>query len=390
MQLLLHLCSAVGLLLASTSAFQAVPQRYLTNAAANPWRILPLHEPHGNAVQRRSSSTTRLYVFERMSEGCIAAVVAAQEQAAKLQLPEAGPEVMMAGCIAEPETKALRRTLQTYGLNWRTAQRTLASMYNNDDNGGDGGAGWLSGFRAAKQDDDRPFSKELKQTFNRAGRLADQMSSAQITADHVFLALLEYQETKEGKTAAIIENDICMAGGWAVLVKMNTFDVEKVAAVDMCQTLLNHMLDNVGSATNERELVTGIGASGETPTLAECGIDLTQQARDGLLDPVFGREKEIRACLRTLIRRRKNNVCLTGEPGVGKVSKQAGVAPPFLIHSCLFLRAFSSCLGFLLDCHCRRCGAGTGGRRKMPRAPQRSSRGQSRIVHSGSRYEIPG
>ena len=171
-----------------------------------------MHVPsyRGNAANMRHSSTpaTRLYVFERMSEGCIAAVVAAQEQAAKLQLPEAGPEVMMAGCIAEPETKALRRTLQTYGLNWRTAQRTLASMYNNDDGSSDGGAGWLSGFRAAKQDDDRPFSKELKQTFNRAGRLADQMSSAQITADHVFLALLEYQETKDGKTAAIIENDI--------------------------------------------------------------------------------------------------------------------------------------------------------------------------------------
>ena len=278
--------------------------------------------------------STRLFVFERMSEGCIAAVVAAQEQASKFQLAEVGTEVMMAGCINQPDTKALQRTLQKYSLTWRQAQRTLAEMYNDASDGANSQAGWLSGFRAAKDDDDRPFAKDLKQAFTRAGRLADQMSSAQITTDHIFLALLEYQETANGKTAAVIENDFCKAGGWAVLVKMNTFDTEQVAAVDVCQSLLDNMLDNAGSSADQRELVTGTGGSGKTPTLAECGIDLTQQARDGLLDPVFGRDKEIRSCLRTLIRRRKNNVCLIGEPGVGKVSH---VAP----HCASELRCFT-------------------------------------------------
>ena len=277
-----------------------------------------LSTPILSTTPRRTS--TCLFVFERMSEGSIAAVMAAQEQADKLQLPEVGTEVMMAGCLNQPETKALERTLQKYRLTWRQAQRTLAEMYATDSN-----SGWLSGFKARKDDDDRPFATPLKQAFNRAGRLADQMASPQIQPSHIFLALLEYQETKDGKSAAVIENDVCQAGGWAVLVKMNTFDAHQVTALDVCQTLLDNML-NSANDSNERELVTGLGPSGDTPTLAECGVDLTQQARDGLLDPVFGRDAEIRACLRTLIRRRKNNVCLTGEPGVGKTAIAEGVA----------------------------------------------------------------
>ena len=319
----------VCLLFQGVTAFQPVPLKSLAVKLGNPTSsettdhagqpvVSHRRVPSPSSHQRRGQST-RLFIFERMSEGCVAAVVAAQEQASKLQLAEVGTEVMMAGCINQPETKALDRTLQKFGLTWRQAQRTLAEMYDTSNNEAAQNQGWLSGFRAAKEDDDRPFSADLKQAFQRAGRLADQMSSPQVKPDHIFLALLEYQETKDGKSAAIIENDVCKAGGWAVLVKMKTFDSDQVTALDMCQTQLDNMLTNAGSSS-ERELVTGVGGSGETPTLAECGIDLTQEARDGLLDPVFGRDKEIRSCLRTLIRRRKNNVCLIGEPGVGKVS----------------------------------------------------------------------
>jgi hypothetical protein len=85
------------------------------------------------STAKRSSTTTRLHVFERMSEGCIAAVVSAQQQAAKLQLPDVGNEVMMAGCIDEPETRALERTLKQYSITWRHVQRTVTEMYEDDD-----------------------------------------------------------------------------------------------------------------------------------------------------------------------------------------------------------------------------------------------------------------
>merc|ERR1719198_2036217 len=54
--------------------------------------------------------------------------------------------------------------------------------------------------------------------------------------------------------------------------------------------------------------------------------DLTQDARDGKLDPVIGRDDEIRRCVQILSRRSKNNPCLIGEPGVGKTAVAEGLA----------------------------------------------------------------
>ena len=63
-----------------------------------------------------------------------------------------------------------------------------------------------------------------------------------------------------------------------------------------------------------------------TPTLDEFGRDLTVFARDGKLDPVIGREKEIQRVIQILARRTKNNPVLIGEPGVGKTAIVEGLA----------------------------------------------------------------
>lgn len=60
--------------------------------------------------------------------------------------------------------------------------------------------------------------------------------------------------------------------------------------------------------------------------LTKYAIDLTQKAREGQIDPVIGREDEIRSCIRVLARRTKSNPCLIGDPGVGKTSIVEGVA----------------------------------------------------------------
>ncbi len=65
---------------------------------------------------------------------------------------------------------------------------------------------------------------------------------------------------------------------------------------------------------------------GRTPTLEQFGRDLTALARDGRLDPVVGRQKEIRRVMQILCRRTKNNPCLIGEPGVGKTAVVEGLA----------------------------------------------------------------
>ena len=63
-----------------------------------------------------------------------------------------------------------------------------------------------------------------------------------------------------------------------------------------------------------------------TLTLSDVGVDLTELAMQMELDPVHGRDKEVKSTLRTLVRRRKNNPCLMGGPEVGKTAIAKGVA----------------------------------------------------------------
>lgn len=63
-----------------------------------------------------------------------------------------------------------------------------------------------------------------------------------------------------------------------------------------------------------------------TPTLDQFGRDLTKAAKAGQLDPVVGRDVEIRRIIQILSRRTKNNPCLIGEPGVGKTAIVEAIA----------------------------------------------------------------
>jgi type VI secretion system protein VasG len=69
-----------------------------------------------------------------------------------------------------------------------------------------------------------------------------------------------------------------------------------------------------------------LGASSKTPALDQYTTNLTQRAREGLVDPVIGRDAEIRQAMDILVRRRQNNPILTGEAGVGKTAVVEGLA----------------------------------------------------------------
>ena len=75
--------------------------------------------------------------------------------------------------------------------------------------------------------------------------------------------------------------------------------------------------------------VTNRDSKTQFEALEQYGQNLTQQARDGKLDPVIGRNDEIRHTIQVLARRTKNNPCLIGEPGVGKTAIVEGLS---LIH----------------------------------------------------------
>jgi ATP-dependent Clp protease ATP-binding subunit ClpB len=69
-----------------------------------------------------------------------------------------------------------------------------------------------------------------------------------------------------------------------------------------------------------------MGGGEEKPALEEYGVDLTQKAKDGKLDPVIGRDAEIQRTIQVLSRRTKNNPVLIGKAGTGKTAILEGLA----------------------------------------------------------------
>ncbi|MGN0533125.1 MAG: ATP-dependent Clp protease ATP-binding subunit [Eubacterium sp.] len=95
------------------------------------------------------------------------------------------------------------------------------------------------------------------------------------------------------------------------------------------QVLFEELVASVGKASSHSADSNGRkGKNGKskTPTLDEFGKDLTELAKQGKIDPVIGREKEIERVIQILSRRTKNNPCLIGEPGVGKTAIAEGLA----------------------------------------------------------------
>jgi ATP-dependent Clp protease ATP-binding subunit ClpB len=106
-----------------------------------------------------------------------------------------------------------------------------------------------------------------------------------------------------------------------------------LAAVD---SAAKNILQNAGADPDELsevfndlrgdKRVTSAEAEGGESALEKYSIDLTQRAREGKLDPVIGRDQEIRRVVQVLSRRTKNNPVLIGEPGVGKTAVVEGLA----------------------------------------------------------------
>ena len=92
--------------------------------------------------------------------------------------------------------------------------------------------------------------------------------------------------------------------------------------LEKVRTQTIQVLSQTGGAHSE----SGREKHSKTPTIDQMGIDLTAQARQGKLDPIVGREKEIERVIQILSRRQKNNPALIGEPGVGKTAIVEGLA----------------------------------------------------------------
>jgi len=288
--------------------------------------VPPTRKTNGN-IGRKSSSTNLSMIFERMSEECIGALVTAQNESARLVQPTVGTETMTLGIVDRPE--AARKTLNSYGITLRKVKKTAEDMFASMEDDGDqskNSFGRMFDINKKARDVELPFTPALKKVLTRASYIADKMdntSAATIRSEHVLLALLGWEEEEENEASARLDDDGYATGALAVFLRVDTI-ADDFSATELCRTLLVNMRES--DDDEQAELVSGGGKASSTPTLSECGTDLTEAAMQGELDDISGRDDEIRSCVRTLVRRRKNNPCLMGEPGVGKTAIAEGIA----------------------------------------------------------------
>ncbi|MDD5728216.1 MAG: ATP-dependent chaperone ClpB [Victivallales bacterium] len=136
-------------------------------------------------------------------------------------------------------------------------------------------------------------SREFSELLLDAGKEAEKMKDDYVSVEHFFLALL-----KSGKCAEILKN----------------------AGVTLDKTL------NALKAVRGSQRVTSEDPEATFDALEKYGRDLTLMAEQDKLDPVIGRDEEIRRVIQILSRRTKNNPVLIGEPGVGKTAIVEGLA----------------------------------------------------------------
>ncbi len=139
------------------------------------------------------------------------------------------------------------------------------------------------------------FSRELHKVFDRAEAEAKALDDAYVSTEHLLIALVE----EKGTTARQL------------------LSAHQVGAAE-----LRHALEAVRGAHR----VTDVTPEEKYQALERFTRNLTDQARAGKLDPVIGRDEEIRRVMQVLSRRTKNNPVLIGEPGVGKTAIVEGLA----------------------------------------------------------------
>jgi len=160
------------------------------------------------------------------------------------------------------------------------------------------------------------LSPRLPQWIQEAWLLASiDFGAAQIRSGHLLLALLANDEL--GRLARDISRQFA-----AVSVESLRRDFAEITANSMEAREATTLSDQPAAGTDGSQPPAG----GKTKALDQFTIDLTARARAGQIDPVLGRDFEIRQVIDILTRRRQNNPILTGEAGVGKTAVVEGFA----------------------------------------------------------------
>jgi ATP-dependent Clp protease ATP-binding subunit ClpC len=237
-------------------------------------------------------------MFERFTDRARRVVVLAQEEARGLNHNYIGTEHILLGLIHEGEGVAAK-ALQDLGIGLDQVREQVVEIIGQGQSAPSGHI---------------PFTPRAKKVLELSLREALQLGHNYIGTEHILLGLI-----REGEGVAA-----------QVLQKLGA-DLPKVR-----QTVIQLLSGGAGeerpaassgsSSSSSSSSGSGRGDSSSSAVLDQFGRNLTQVARDGKLDPVIGRQKEIDRVMQVLSRRTKNNPVLIGEPGVGKTAIVEGLA----------------------------------------------------------------
>ena len=213
----------------------------------------------------------RLDRFTEKAQEALQASVSAAEQSGQ---PAVEPEHLLVALLAQ-EGGLTRPLLEAAGVHMEEMERALSAH--------------LHGLPSVRGGDRPAVSPALSQVLDGAAREAERLSDEYISTEHLLLAMVSRP-----------------------LLKEHGCDRERV---------LKALRDIRGS-----HRVTDPNPESKYQALERYGRDLTALAVAGRLDPVIGRDEEIRRVIQVLSRRTKNNPVLIGEPGVGKTAIAEGLA----------------------------------------------------------------
>ncbi|MDR1999760.1 MAG: AAA family ATPase, partial [Frankiaceae bacterium] len=224
-------------------------------------------------------------MFERFTDRARRVVVLAQEEARMLNHNYIGTEHILLGLIHEGEGVAAK-ALESLGISLEAVRSQVEEIIGQGQQAPNGHI---------------PFTPRAKKVLELSLREALQLGHNYIGTEHILLGLI-----REGEGVAA-----------QVLVKLGA-DLNRVRQ-QVIQLLSGYQSKEPAGTAPE-------GPPSTSLVLDQFGRNLTQAAREGKLDPVIGREKEIERVMQVLSRRTKNNPVLIGEPGVGKTAVVEGLA----------------------------------------------------------------
>src|SRR5881409_3058538 len=226
-------------------------------------------------------------MFERFTDRARRVVVLAQEEARMLNHNYIGTEHILLGLIHEGEGVAAK-ALESLGISLEGVRQQVEEIIGQ---GQQAPSGHI------------PLTPRAKKVLELSLREALQLGHNYIGTEHILLGLI-----REGEGVAA-----------QVLVKLGA-DLNRVRQ-QVIQLLHGYQGKEPAASGAPSE-----SAPSTSLVLDQFGRNLTQGAREGKLDPVIGREKEIERVMQVLSRRTKNNPVLVGEPGVGKTAVVEGLA----------------------------------------------------------------